>query len=923
MNGRRSKWRLFAALLWLVLGVSAALAALQHGDALPGLLDPYEIELAAPQRLWLVVVAWFVPLAALFSLTDMPAGQQLLQVALRMALIGALVLALAGPRTRRDQPRGVQVVHVVDRSESMQDDALKHAARVIRDSHINSVSSGDVTTDIVRFDRVARRLPWPPTGTDDEADDTIPLPDLRRSAGTSRGTDLAAALNIALGLIDDSRVGHIVLWTDGIETAGHALGLAGAFAAAGVRIHTPAMAQAASQPAEMVVERVETPAGLRANIPFPVSVAVRATRPMSVRCRVEGGTAAPEPVIRSVPAGASLIALGRLRFAKGGHHDMKVSCEVPSGGDRFADNNTMRTRVAIQARPRILYLEGAAGQGRYLADALKDDFDVKVLGPQGLPRKVDQMKAYHAIILSDIARNSPAGVPQLTDGDMRNLHKWVLQGGGLLVLGGQDSLGSGGYQGTHFDRHVLPVRMEIESRVEMPSIAMMLLIDRSGSMSGRKIELAKEAARATAEALGAEDRIGIIQFDNIARPLVRLQRAGNRYRIATQINKLTASGGTHIYPALQQAHTALTGVQARVKHVILLSDGQAPRRGIDALVRGMRNAGITVSTVGVGAEVDRSLIESIADRGGGRFYFTDRPETLPRIFVRETRQIAGKSVVETRVKPVKAPGLGRIDLLRGVDLRRAPALHGFLPTRAKRSAEEILRLNTGQPLLVRWRLGLGKVTVWTSDLKNRWAHGWIDWPGYGRLSRQIVRDLMQEEIGRRVLVQLSRERSRLRVAVDAVDDDDTYMRGLHASARLTLPGGVQRQLPLPEVAIGRYEATTPMERFGPYEVHVDLRGDATRPPLATGSATAVHPYPDEYRSFDTSATALPALVSATGGSASATPAEWLERGGATHERWQWLWPDLVWLALGLLLLDIALRRIRLGPARATDWYRAR
>ncbi len=923
MSARRSPWRLLAALLWVVVGIGLVVMALRHGEVFLQALAEREIEVASPRWFWLATLAGLVPLAALSSLTDLPRWQQGLQALVRAALIVALAAALCGPRTRRDLPRGVQVVHVVDRSESMPDAALREAAKAIRDAHVFATASGDAHTDIVRFDQVARRLPWPPTETEAQAEESLPMPDLGRNPDTGRGTDLAAALNIALGLVDDSKVGHVVLWTDGIETAGHALGLAEAFAAAGVRIHTPALAHRAEQASELVVERLEVPSGLRANIPFPVAISVRATRPMSVRCKVEGGATQPKPVTRKLTTGATTMELGRLRFEARGHHDVAARCEVISGGDRFADNNTMRTRVAIAARPRILYLEGARGQARHLAGALDKDFQVDVRDASQLPRQLEQMKDYNAIILSDIARNSAAGVPQLTQNDMKNLHDWVKQGGGLMVIGGQDSLGSGGYQGTYFDKHVLPVRMEIESRLEMPSIAMMLLIDRSGSMSGRKIELAKEAARATAEALGAEDRIGIIQFDNIARPLVRLQRAGNRYRIATQINKLTASGGTHIYPALQQAHMALTGIQARVKHVILLSDGQAPRHGIDALVRSMRGAGITVSTVGVGAEVDRSLIESVADRGGGRFYFTDRPETLPRIFVRETKQIAGKSVVETSVRAVRAPGLGRIDMLRGVDLRRAPALHGFLPTRPKKGAEEILRLHTGQPLLVRWRLQLGKVTVWTSDLKNRWAHSWVGWPGYARLARQMVRDLMQEEIGRRVRVHLSKERSRLRLAVDAVDDNDRYMRGLHAAARVTLPGGEERLVLLPEVAVGRYEATTPMERFGAYEARVALRGDAASPPLATGSATAVHPYPDEYRSFDTTATTLPALVSITGGRQDSGPADWLERGGATHKRWHGLWPDFIWLALGLLLLDIALRRVRLGPARASDWYGAR
>lgn len=921
-SATRRRTRLLGLVLWSVTGVALALVALREGSGWVAALRAHDVQLADPRQLWWGALAWLVPLMSLWSLTDLPRWQQATQALLRMALIAVIAAALAGPRVHRDRPRGVQVIHVVDRSESVPDALLQRAGAAIVEG-TRAVGRRDVQTDVIAFDAVAHRLPWPPTPTEDgqgEVQATLAPPDLSRRPETARETDLAAALNLALGLVDTTRVAQVVLWTDGVETRGDALSLVEPLRRAEVRVHTPALPPEATRtPAEVVVERLDVPQKLASNVPFPVSVSVRTTAPATVRCVVKGGDKPPDPVQRKLDEGLHTLDLGRLHIAKGGVHSVSVACEVLEGGDRFAQNNAIRARVLVQARPKVLYIEGARGQDVYLTRALSDDFEVEVRGPEGLPRSVAEMKPFHAIILSDVPRITPAGVPQVNTADMRNLDAWVKQGGGLLVLGGEGSLGSGGYQGTWLDKHVLPVRMEVESEVETPSIAMMLLIDRSGSMSGAKIELAKEAARATAEALGAEDRIGIIQFDNIARPLVRLQRAGNRYRIATQIAKLNASGGTHIYPALQQAYTALTGVQAKVKHVILLSDGQAPRAGIDALVRTMRSAAITVSTVGVGSEVDRGLIEAIADRGGGRFYFTDRPETLPRIFVKETKQIAGKSVVETRFQARLAAGVRRVDMLRGVAIARAPPLLGFLPTQTKKGAEELLRTSTGKPLLVRWRLGDGKVTVWTSDLKNRWAHHWIDWPDYARLARQMVRDLMSEEIGKSVQVQLSRERDRLRVAVDAIDEDDRYMRGLHASALAILPDGRQLTVALPEVAMGRYEGTVPMADFGPYEVRASLSSKPGLPALATGRATAVHPYPDELRAGD-GAAVVASLVRETGGGTATGPAQWHDGRGASHQGWRWLWPDLVLLALALLLADVALRRVRLGRAPAADWF---
>jgi uncharacterized membrane protein len=635
-------------------------------------------------------------------------------------------------------------------------------------------------------------------------------------------------------------------------------------------------------------------------------------------------------VTQQLPVGRTRLALGQLRLKEAGTAELGIACSVVNGSDRFASNNQLRGRVVVEARPKVLYIEGARGQAIHLAQALQDDFAVDVRGEDGLPRSLSGLLAYEAIILSDVPRVSQIGVPLVTDGDMRNLEQYARRGGGLLVLGGDNSLGSGGYQDTWLEEKVLPVKLDVDSELEKPSLALMLALDRSGSMSGAKLDLAKSAARATAEALQDEDRFGLVAFDNSPYLIVRLQRAGNRFRIRDAIDGLSPAGGTHIYPALDMAYQQLLAGQAKIKHVILLTDGQAPRQGIDALVRQMRKSQITVSTVGVGSDIDRNLLERIAELGGGRSYFTDRPETLPRIFVSETRMVSGESVVETRVGVRRAPGLGRIDLLRGVAVESLPSLTGFQPTRVKSGAEEILRLTNGKPLLVRWKLGSGKVAVWTSDLKSRWAASWIGRPDYARLARQMVRDVLQQELGMEVEVRLLRERDQLRVAVDAVEEDGSWLTGLLGNADLTGPNGQKTSWPLQEVAPGRYEVAAPFaqlapgaEPFGAFDVVATLRPAANQPVLATGRATALHPYPDEHRIAEVPSTLVADLAQQTGGQLASKPEQWLSDRAMTHQDWQVLWPELVRLALLLLLVDVLLRRVRLGRAPQTRWHQLR
>ncbi|MEY3015170.1 MAG: hypothetical protein RIT45_3905 [Pseudomonadota bacterium] len=923
MSGRVAT--VVSGLVWLALGAGLALWAREQAPAWLGALAAGGVELAHPERLWGLLACWLVPLLALGSIGDLPRWQAAFGAVARMLAIAALVLAATEPRSRQERPRQASIVHLVDRSESMPPAALAQALTAITadvQAHRDDPEGEAASVHVIAFDAGARRLPWPPTPTDD-ADAATPLPPLQvaRDPQSQGATDLEAALDLALGHLDPGRVAHVVVWSDGAETRGDAQRLAPLMRRAGARVHRGDLGPL-QQPAEFLVEAVHVPERVRANLPFPVRLRLRSTAAATVRCELDGEGVHLGPIAAELGAGRRDVELGEARIREAGAHELRAHCALVAGGDRFPSNNAMRVRVVVSARPSVLLVEGNPAMGRQLASALADDFEVTLRGPDALPRDAAALARYQTVILSDLARVSPAGVPLVPDPEQRALGRYVEEGGGLLMVGGEDALGSGGWQGSWLDKHVLPVRMEVDSAVEQPTIAMMLVLDRSGSMQGEKMELAKEAARATAEALGQEDRIGVVAFDNAPRRVVSLQRAGNRYRIATGIGSISASGGTNIYPALAMAAAELERVRAKVKHVILLSDGQAPRNGIDALVRQMRRSGVTVTTVGVGAEVDRSMLESIADRGGGRSYFTDRPETLPRIFVRETKEISGETVVEKRVRARLAPGLGRVELLRGFDVTRAPALRGFLASKVKRGAEEILRLSTGQPLLVRWRLGLGKVSVWTSDLKNRWAQDWIDWPGYAVLARQLVRDLQREDLAGEVRVRLAREDERMRIALDAIVDDQ-HVGGLLAEATVRAPDGAPRAIRLQEVALGRYEAAVSMSAFGPYDVLTELRAAPEKPVMLRGRATAVRPYPDELRIARGAAVGLQALVQSTGGQNAAKPADWRERGQATTRTWQPLWAALVAAAIALLLLDLLLRRVRLGPARPTSWFAVR
>jgi uncharacterized protein with von Willebrand factor type A (vWA) domain len=162
--------------------------------------------------------------------------------------------------------------------------------------------------------------------------------------------------------------------------------------------------------------------------------------------------------------------------------------------------------------------------------------------------------------------------------------------------------------------------MDAEKRRDEPEVAMALVIDRSGSMTGLPLEMAKQAAKATADTLAGDDLLEVIVFDSVPTRIVRMTPAKHRARIQNDISRIQAGGGTEIFPALDAAYQALTSVRAKKKHVILLTDGQAPQGGIRDLVQAMSAENITVSSVGLGGGIDETLLRMISDTGGGRFY---------------------------------------------------------------------------------------------------------------------------------------------------------------------------------------------------------------------------------------------------------------------------------------------------------------
>jgi Ca-activated chloride channel family protein len=828
----------------------------------------------------------------LVSLADLPLLQRLLSLGARGSLLAVLALALAQPSRISDATR-VSAVVLVDVSDSITDADLGRAQRWLQAAQARAAGQ---ELQVVTFAAHARVLR--PT-------DAGALPPLRRHGpehGGGAASDLQAALQLSYGLFAPGQLRHAVLLSDGLETHGDVLAEAGRAASLGVRVGT--LALQAGRPAELALRALELPDRIMVGRTFPVRVRVFASRPGKARLRLYQDAAlnALDPLRElDLPEGET-----ELRFESVVRIAGRVSYRArlePLAEDHFASNNEVSATAVVPGKPSVLLVDGEPARATALAQALAvGEYAVDLRGPAALPRTLAELERHDFFILSDVAAD------QLSGAQMELIERYVRDlGGGFLMAGGEHSFGLGGYQNTRLER-LLPVRMDSDRRRDEHSLALALVIDSSGSMAGPKLELAKEAARATAELLGPDDSLGVIGFSGRPERMVRMQSARNRVKIESSIGQLAAQGGTAIVPALEMAFQDLLSTRARIKHVILLTDGVSQESGLTELAGAMRSEAITVSSVGLGGDVNRSLLQNVANQGGGRAYFTNDPHNVPRIFMRETTAVSRSSVVEELIEAHLAEPA---DFLKGIELGHAPLLRGYVATQlAPRPAQAILVSDLGEPLLARGRVGLGWALAWTPDVKARWSADWLRWSQFARFWGQLVREHMRARPLRELGMGATLVDGEARLSLDALDQDDSFMNGLDSRVRVEGPAGFEPvTLPLQQVAPGRYLARVRLPIHGAYTFAAEHRRDGQL--LATSRAQLGHPYPPEYDPRPPDLERLTRLAELGGGSALATPEALFEPGAQRLESRTPLWPWLVGLAIGLFLLDLLLRRVRL------------
>ena len=825
--------------------------------------------------------------------------------ALRTLALAALVVALAGPLAG-SSTRRTDVVFALDLSSSIPQEAISEAL-----DFVNRARESPAQVGLVVF------------GADAAVESVVgsasePLREITSHVERS-GTDIGRAIEVAVGAFPAASHRRIVLLTDGRENLGDARSAAAVARSLGVEVDAVAL-ERSSVRKEIYVQGVTVPPRVRLHEPFKVQTVVRSNESTRADMVIMRNGALLREFTVELEPGANVYSMVEQADTQG---LQEYEAIVNSDADTEPANNRYQAFVDVAGAPKVLHVVGGPEAGRYVSAALKaQGLAVDEIPASALPANLHELVGYDLVLLDNVSGF------ELSLAKMALLEYYVRDaGGGVVMIGGDRSYGAGGYYGTPVEQ-LLPVTMNIKTEIKIPSLSVVFVLDRSGSMSSttqgeEKLTIAKRAALSSIDLLKQLDRVGVLAFDSDWEWVVPPTQAGQRRRIVEKLRDLKAGGGTDLYLALAEAHRAMRQEQAKVKHLIVLSDGITDsEKNFEALAARIAADGITMSTVAMGADADRGLMATLANVGKGRYYYTDDPRNVPRIFTSETMAITRNLVVEGDIRPRQAYAG---ELITGFGADAFPALGGYQRTHPKPAAQVLLAGQGEDPLLVSWRYGLGKSVAFMSDLSGRWGRSWVEWPAFGRFVSQMARWTMRHSGSESFVPQFQWHGQRGEMSVDVLDRDDRFINGLNLEASLVDPSRLTRRVQLEQIAPGRYHGEFPVARAGRYYITLAGRGsDLQVGPKTFGLAV---PYSSEYLDLGVDRRLLHDIAGITGGrllplsgaGLRAVTASPPQASGPLSRIW---WPFFL-AALILLVAEVAVRRVTLPDAWRARWARRR
>jgi Mg-chelatase subunit ChlD len=874
------------------------------------------LEFERPEFLWLLTL--LVPIALLSWPGRAHEGllRWLASLSLRALVVVAMVGSLSLPSLRRESD-AVATAFVVDHSGSVPP-ALVSDARRFAEALADGKSHDMDQAAFVHVARVAEIAAPASAGA---------APVTNEYSGPRDATDLAAGVRRAISILPPELAKRVVLISDGNENAGSLLAEADLAAARGIPIDVvPIESQATN---EVLVESLRAPTRANADQAIELRLAVRSQgfADGTIFLRDTGAFVDLDPdspgdgLFVSLEPGVRTFVFPHQLSGAGTHRFEAIFEPADAAEDRIDVNNRGTAVTIVEGAGRVLVIDASAGvESAPFVEALAQaSIPALVLDPSEVVSDGAVLSGFDAVVL--------ANVPRWTiDGELDRLLRAYVHdvGGGLLMLGGPQSLGAGGWISSEV-AETLPVLLDPPATRNYLRGSIAIVLDASGSMASpamgafaHKQAMANEAAAAGVRSLGHLDEVCVIAFSGSPDIVVPRRPIGRDTSVERQIRAITSGGGTNLHWAMKVALDELAQSTAGTKHMIVLTDGMtagSPEDGY-ALAERARGLGVTVSTIGIEEGAGDPHLKRIAEIADGRFHpVTDlgSARALPEIFIREFNQYGRRMSVEGDFQPsVLAATSGP---MRG--LQAVPRISGYTVTLARPglASLDIVLPNTEatDPIFASWNHGLGRAAVFTSDAGTRWATEWPSWSEYRAFWEQTVRWLMRPTAPSNAVARTRIDGDRAIIDLEITRKDGGFDLVTEPKGALVGPDGSLRALALEQIGAGRWRGEFDLSSAGTHLASIAVAEDGFG--RRSSVFTAVNaPYAREYRVMGGNRALLEQVAARTGGRVIefSTPVEavdaYLRAGAATPLMSRGLW-DLLAIAAGVLfLLDVACRR---------------